>query len=70
MTPYPGVPEAFSGTGGANRAKWASRAAGANRGRSAKQAFCHILLFFFVVVNISTIKTSKIRSSLAPRTKN
>ena len=56
--------------GGANRTKGASRAAEANRGNRAKEAFCHIPLFFFVVVNISTIKTSKIWCTLASRIKN
>ena len=55
--------------GGANRAKEASRAVEANRGNRAKEAFCHIPLFFFVV-NISTIKTSKIWCTLASRIKN
>ena len=36
----------------ANRVKGASRAAGVNRGKSAKQAFCHILLFFFLFLLI------------------
>ena len=58
------------GQGGGNRTKGASRAAEAHRHNIAKQAFCHVLLFFFVVVNISTIKASKIWCTLDPRIKN
>ena len=50
----PGLPGAFQGRGAANRAKGASRAAGAN---CAKEPFCYVL--FFLQLIFSIIKTLK-----------
>ena len=53
--------------GGASRAKVASRVAGVSRHNSAKEVFCHIPLFSFIVVNISIIKTSRFGALLPQR---
>ena len=58
--------EAFKDRG-ANRAKVASRVAGVSRHNSAKEVFCHVLLFSFIVVNINIIQTSKIWCALPPK---